>query len=68
MAPIKTKSGSGKLECVTSCQNISDCTSVNFNYRLQKDNCELLSENSYQNFTNLMQLSGWLHYTTYVSL
>ena len=68
MAPIKTTNSSGKLQCVSSCQNVSDCTSVNFNYRLPKDNCELLSENSYQNLTNLVQLSGWSHYTTYVSL
>lgn len=68
MTPIKTTNASGKLQCLSSCQNISDCTSVNFNFRLRKENCELLSENTYQNFTNLMRLYAWLHYTTYVSL
>ena len=68
MTPIKTTNVSGKLQCLSSCQNVSDCTSVNFNFRLRKENCELLSENTYQNFTNLMRLYAWLHYTTYVSL
>ena len=66
MTPIKKLSVSA-VQCASSCQNISDCTSLNFNYQWEKENCELLSENAYENFTNLVSRSGWLHYTTYVS-
>ena len=66
MTPIKKLSVSA-VQCESSCQNISDCTSLNFNYQWEKENCELLSENAYGNFTNLVSRSGWLHYTTYVS-
>lgn len=67
MTPIKKLNASAKILCVTSCRNVSDCVSVNFNYRLKEENCELLSENSYENLTNLVRLSGWMHFTTYVS-
>ena len=45
-----------------------DCTSVNFNQKLKENNCELLSNNAYENRADLKNLQGWKHSTTCLSI
>ena len=54
--------------CITNCSKDSNCSSVNYNQVSKEENCELLSENAYENRTDLKHFQGWKHATTYVSI
>ena len=67
MTPIRKINTTTSQRCMGNCSMESYCTSINFNKEFDEDNCELLSENAYENLTELVYLTGWWHYTTYVS-
>lgn len=67
MTPIRKINTSTSQICMGNCSVESYCTSINFSWELGEDNCELLSENAYENHTELVHLTSWRHYTTYVS-
>ena len=67
MTPIRKINTSTSQICMGNCLVESYCTSINFSWELGEDNCELLSENAYENRTELVYRTSWSHYTTYVS-
>lgn len=65
---IRKISVSSFYYCITNCSKDSNCSSVNYNQVSKEENCELLSENAYENRTDLKHFQGWKHATTYVSI
>ena len=66
--PISKISASTFYLCMNNCSRAFNCTSVNFNREFTEENCELLSQNSYENGSDLKTFQRWIHATTYVSI
>ena len=56
------------IHCLQNCSSQEACASINYyNKSVEDNNCQLLTNNSFESKDSLLQRSGWVHVSTDVS-